>query len=78
MQALKMPAMGYNTPIILCKALAIVKATTYITTQYNALQSLLAVSHAIRHKSDLNRPTLSPPLQDLAHKKEDARSGRPH
>ena len=83
MQALKMPAMGYNPPIILCKALAIVRATTYITTQYNALQGLLALSNAIRRKSDLNSPPLpyptacaalllrySPTLPDLERKKK--------
>ena len=37
LQALKTPAMGYNPPMSLCKALVMVKATTYITTQYNAL-----------------------------------------
>ena len=83
MQALKMPAMRYNAPVKPCKAIAMVKAANYIPAQCNALQSLLAVSHAIRHKSDLNRQPLpyptacaalllrySPTIQDLAHKKK--------
>ena len=64
--------MLYNAPVSPCNALVMVQETTYIPNHCNAAQRLFARSHAMRHKSDLNRRPLHYPTAPTEQKKEDA------